>query len=193
MTRHRVPARALAASSALILGLTSDARAEPQANVGMTIGGVIEDATPGPARGQVHWGGRADVLFFRSRGSDMALGPYVDAATASFHDFDAGGGLSWLLPVRDDLPFVLSGGFFERTGEGRRWEPGLEGTLFWGSRSYNFHSVYEIAVGLFAQTRYLPGSPEQQDVVVGFQMDGELMVLPPLLIYELLTHASDKH
>ncbi len=185
---------AILGGAALALPWARDATAAPQVNVGMTIGGDVENATPGPARGQVHWGGRADVLFLRSRGADMALGPYVDAATSSFHDFDAGGGISWLLPVRDDLPFVLSAGFFLRTGEGRDWDPGFESTLFWGSRSYNFHSIYEVAVGLFAQTRYVPGTPgapEQQDMVFGFQMDGELMLLPSLLIDELLKHSKD--
>jgi hypothetical protein len=162
-----------------------DARAAPQASLGMTFGGVVEDVTTPPVHGQAHWGGRGDVLFLRSRGSDMALGPYVDVATSSFHDADVGGGLEWLLPVRDDLPFVLSGGFFARTGEGRAWAPGVEGTVFWGSRSYNFHSWYGLAAGLFAQTRYLPGSPEQMDMVFGIQIDGEILLMPSMLILQL--------
>jgi hypothetical protein len=180
---------------ALALSLSVRASsAAPQANVGMTFGGVAEDVTTGPPHGQVHWGGRADVLFLRSRGSDMALGPYVDAGTSSFHDFDAGGGLSWLLPVRDDLPFVLSAGFFTRTGEGWNWAPGAEGTLFWGSRSYNFHSWYGIALGLFAEAKYLPGSreqTEQTDLVFGIHMDGEVMLMPSMLILQLLGHSND--
>lgn len=160
--------------------------AAPQVNVGMTFGGVVEDPASPPVHGQAHWGGRADVLFLRSRGSDMAIGPYVDLATSSFHDVDLGGGAEWLLPLRDDLPFVLSAGFFARSGEGRSWAPGLEGTLFWGSRSYNFHSLYGVALGLFAQTRYVPGPPEQTDFIFGIQMDGELMLLPSMLILQLL-------
>lgn len=152
----------------------------------MTFGGVIEDVPSGPPHGQAHWGARGDVLFLRSRGNQMAVGPYLDAATSSFHDFDAGGGLEWLLPVRDDLPFVLSGGLFGRTGEGHGLAPGLEGTLFWGSRSYNFHSVYGIALGLFAQTRYVPSNPEQTDFVIGIQLDGEVMLMPSMLILQLL-------
>lgn len=139
-------------------------------------------------QGAVHWGGRADVLFLRSRGTDMAVGPYIDVATSSFHDVDAGGGVEWLLPVRDDLPFVLSAGAFARSGEGLSWAPGLEGTLFWGSRSYNFHSWYGMATGLFAQTRYLPGSPERADLVFGIQVDGELLLMPSILILSLIRH-----
>jgi hypothetical protein len=167
----------------------ADASADPQASIGTTIGGVLEDVTHGP-QGAVHWGGRADVLLLRSRGTDMAIGPYVDVATASFHDFDAGGGISWLLPVRDDLPFVLSAGAFARNGEGLSWAPGLAGTLFWGSRSYNFHSWYGMATGLFAQIRWLPSSPERADVVFGLQVDGELLIMPSILILGLLKPQS---
>src|SRR5262249_40116623 len=107
--------------------------ASPQASLGLTLGGTVENVTPGPAGGAFHMGGRADVLFLRSRGTDMALGPYVDLATASFHDLDLGGGVEWLLPVRDDLPLVLSCGPFWRNGEAHTWAPGIEGTIFFGS------------------------------------------------------------
>jgi hypothetical protein len=117
----------------------------------------------------------------------MAVGPYVDAATASFHDFDAGGGVEWLLPVRDDLPFVLSAGGFWRNGEGHAWAPGVEGTIFFGSRSYNFHSWYGLAAGLFAQMRWVPEEPRSLDLVFGVQIDAELLALPPLFLWEALT------
>lgn len=170
---------------------TPEALAAPQASLGMTLGGVLEDVTGGPVQGAVHWGGRGDVLFLRARGTDMALGPYVDVATSSFHDVDTGGGAEWLIPVRDDLPFVLSLGAFTRNGEGRSWAPGFEGTLFWGSRSYNFHSWYGLAAGIFAQTRYLPDAPERADMVFGLQIDGEILLMPSMLLLGLLR--SDPH
>ena len=116
----------------------------------------------------------------------MAIGPYLDVATASFHDVDLGGGAEWLLPVRDDLPLVLSAGAFWRNGDDRSWSPGMEGTVFFGSRSYNFHSWYGLAAGLFAQSRWIPSSPSTLDLVFGVQIDGELLVLPALLIYEAI-------
>jgi len=168
---------------------TPDAKADPQASAGLTIGGVVQDVVgPSPASGALHLGGRASVLLLRNRGADMAVGPYLDAATASFHDVDLGGGAEWLLPVRDDLPLVLSAGAFWRNGEGRSWSPGMEGTVFFGSRSYNFHSWYGLAAGLFAQTRWLPSSPSTLDLVFGVQIDVELLVLPALLIYEAIAH-----
>jgi hypothetical protein len=153
------------------------------------MGGEVDDAVgPSEAGGAFHLGGRASVLFLRNRGADMAIGPYLDVATASFHNADLGGGAEWLLPVRDDLPLVLSAGGFWRTGDDRSWSPGMEGTLFFGSRSYNFHSWYGLAAGVFAQSRWIPSSPSTLDLIFGIQIDGELLALPALFLYEAIRH-----
>jgi hypothetical protein len=118
----------------------------------------------------------------------MAVGPYVDVASAGFHDLDAGAGAEWLVPVTEDLPVVASAGVFARNGTGRAWAPGMEGTLFFGSRSYNFHSWYGLAVGVFAQTRWVPASPSTLDIVGGVQLDAQLLLMPFLFVYTALTH-----
>jgi hypothetical protein len=165
----------------------SSASADPQANLGVTAGWVLQDAFgPGSSSSAFHAGARADVLFLRSRGDQMAIGPYIDAATSSLHDFDAGGGLEWLLPVRDDLPIVLGAGALARNGEGHSWAPGAEGTIFFGSRSYNFHSWYELAFGVFAQARWIPSPPAVADLVLGVQIDGEFIAMPSMLIISAL-------
>ena len=189
MTRRADLARC--SGTAVILGIFcgSDASADPQASIGLTVGGVVEDAVgPSSTHGAFHLGGRASVLFLRNRGADMAIGPYLDVATASFRNVDLGGGVEWLLPVRDDLPLVLSAGGFWRDGDARSWSPGMEGTVFFGSRSYNFHSWYGLAAGLFAQSRWVPSSPSTLDLVFGVQIDGELLALPAVLIYEAIRH-----
>ncbi len=173
----------LLASCASVLFPGSRAAAAPQASLGLTVGGIVENAAgPGGTAGALHLGGRADALFLRARGSDMAVGPYLDVATSSFRDTDLGGGAEWLLPVRDDLPLVLSAGAFARNGEGHTWVPGLDATVFFGSRSYNFHSWYGLAVGLFAQSRWLPAGPGTMDLVFGVQLDAELLAMPALLV-----------
>jgi hypothetical protein len=171
----------------MLLAVPREASSAPQASLGLTLGGAVENVTPGPSGGAFHLGGRGDVLFLRNRGADMAVGPYVDVATAAFHDLDLGGGVEWLLPVRDDLPIVLSGGPFWRNGESHAWAPGVEGTFFFGSRSYNFHSWYGLAAGLFAQSRWIPQA-SSLDLVFGVQIDAEILALPPLLLWEALTH-----
>jgi hypothetical protein len=188
--RFAGPAAVVAVAAVAMLE-AGDAHADPQVSVGLTVGAEVKDAV-GPSKtvGAFHLGGRGSVLFLRNRGSDMAIGPYVDVATGAFENVDLGAGVEWLLPVRDDLPLVLSSGAFWRNGEERSWSPGMEGTVFFGSHSYNFHSIYGLAAGLFAQTRWVPASPSTLDVVFGLQIDGELLALPALLIYEAIRHGS---
>jgi hypothetical protein len=167
------------------------AHADPQASAGLTLGAAFPGVVGPSESATVHLGGRADVLFLRSRERDMALGPYVDVATAGFRNVDAGGGAEWLLPLTEDVPVVLSAGGFVRNGSGRgwgSWAPGLEGTLFCGSRSLNFHSWYGLAIGGFVQTRWVPESPATLDVVAGVQLDAALLVMPFLFVYTALTH-----
>jgi hypothetical protein len=64
----------LLSGAAVIGGDRSVARADPQASLGLTLGGAFEAEGPGPSP-LVHLGGRADVLLLRSRERDMALGP----------------------------------------------------------------------------------------------------------------------
>jgi hypothetical protein len=170
-------------------GAARTARADPQASMGLTVGGALQDVVgPQPLGGAFHLGARGDVLFLRSRPGQMAVGPYVDLATASFHDLDLGAGGEALLPVTEDFPLVLGAGAFARNGDGRTWAPGMEGTVFFGSRSYNFHSWYGLAVGLFVQSRWIPSSPATLDLVGGLQIDVQLLALPWLFAYEALTH-----
>jgi hypothetical protein len=165
---------------------TTRADAAPQANAGMTIGGGIDGLRGGGTSGFFHVGGRADVLFLRERGRDMAIGPYVDIATASFTTLEAGAGVEWLLPVRDDLPFILSAGVFERRAPSFGWEPGVATTLFFGSRSYNFHSWYDLGLGVFVQGRYGLGEAKQGEVIFGAQIDLALLAYPFIFVYEAI-------
>jgi len=90
------------------------------------------------------------------------------------------------LPIRDDLPLVLSAGALCRNGEGHSWAPGAEGTVFFGSRSYNFHSWYGLTFGVFAQTRWIPVAPAVADLVFGIQIDAEILAMPSMLIISAL-------
>ena len=91
-------------------------------------------------------------------GRDMAVGPYLDFATHAFDTVETGGGIEWLIPVvEDSLPFVLSAGAFARRAPSLPWEPGIATTLFFGSRSYNFHSIYGLAAGLLMMALWQRG------------------------------------
>jgi hypothetical protein len=178
-------------ASLACVGIAESALADPQASIGLTAGAAVQDVVGPVGPGvSVHAGAHADLLLLRDHNGQMALGPYLDVATAGFHDLDTGAGLSWLIPLTPDVPAVLSAGGLVRNGDGRNWAPGLEGKLFVGSRSFNFHSWYGLAAGLFVQTKWVPDSPSTLDLVVGLQIDMELVVLPAMLVWGALTHGS---
>ena len=166
---------------------TSGAQARPQISAAATTGVALTDLrTDSGPRVAYHLGARLDALFLRGDPREMALGPYVGLATAAFDTFESGGGVEWLIPT-GDTALVLSTGAFARTSR-FGWEPGVVGTIFWGSRSYNFHSSYGLGVGLFAQGRYGLGDGRQGDAVAGVQLDLAYLALPFLFAYEAVTH-----
>jgi hypothetical protein len=184
------PARALLAAAATLVAValsTPAAHAHPQITSGVTTGAALTDLRAENApRLAYHLGARLDVLFLRNGPRDMAIGPYVDVATAAFDTFEGGGGVAWLVPT-GATAFLFSAGGFARTSR-FGWEPGASATIFWGSRSYNFHSAYAVGAGLFAQGRYGLGDGKQADAIFGVQLDLEYLVLPFVFAYEALAH-----
>jgi hypothetical protein len=158
------------------------ARARPQVSAAATTGAALTDLRTNGPRLAYHLGGRFDMLFLREQPRQMAIGPYVDVATAAFDTFETGGGLEWLVPT-DATALVVSGGGFARTSS-LGWEPGVSATLFWGSRSYNYHGTYGLGVGLFAQGRYGLGDGHQADAILGVQVDLAYLALPFIFAYE---------
>jgi hypothetical protein len=182
--RSKVCATMVFAAS-MTMGLQSEAR--PQWTAGATTGAALTDlgAQNGP-RLAYHLGGRLELLLFRETPRDMAIGPYIDVATAAFDTFESGGGASWLVPT-GSAGFLFSAGAFARTSRAGL-EPGVEGTIFWGARSYNFHSSYAIGAGLFVQGRHGLGESRQNDGILGVQIDLEYLALPFVFAYEAVSH-----
>ena len=155
-----------------------------QIAAGLTLGagGANLRTDPIPA---FHLGARADALFFRKSDRGMALGPYVEVLTVAFETFEAGGGLSWLLPLGEHFPLVLSAGAHARGYWGSNvsgWEPGVHASLFFGSRSLNFSSLYGLAGGLYVEGRWGLGDGHQADLLFGAVLDFELLAMPFILL-----------
>lgn len=169
-----------------VFGFAEPALARPQANVGLTLGAAELGHRGDPfEKLRFTLGGRADVLFLRERNADWGFGPYGEVLTTSFDDLQLGAGLSTLVPVHDYLPIVVSGGAYGRHGE-LGWEPGVSASLFWGSRSYNYHASYGLAAGLLLQGRYGLGDSRETALILAGQVDLALIGLPFLLAYEAI-------
>ena len=185
---------ALVAPSVLAAMLvpTSECRATPQWNVGVVAGvcgegdrDAVWDSTC------LYSALRGDVLFGRTGDRDAAAGPYVEVASADLADMRLAGGGELLLPITEYIPVVLSAGAYARKNE-LGWEPGLTTRLFFGARSYNFHSTYGIAGGLLTGFDYGLGDSKEVLIVIGLQIDGLLITLPFVAGYEWLRGPPDE-
>ncbi len=180
------------AGVALAATLSVPAAADPQWNASL-VTGVCGVGTHQSWWQHTCWynGVRGDVLFGRSRYSDIGVGPYVDVTTAGFDDLRLGGGGTVLLPITSYIPIGLSAGGYARKSD-VGWEPGVSSWLFIGSRSYNFHSSYIMAGGLLIGAQYGLGETHETTFVIAAQVDALAIALPFLLGYEWLRGPPDE-
>lgn len=185
-------------AAAAIAGLTaccsSSARAEPQGNASLTLGGAgVGSEGEFWDHAEFHLGLRGDVLFGRDESDDFGVGPYAELGTFAFDELQFGGGASLLLPVHDSLPLVASFGGFARIGDDDFGvEPGIAGALFWGSRSYNFHASYVMALGLLVGYRATFGESRESALMVAAQLDLGLLGIPIVALINVIRGDTDE-
>jgi hypothetical protein len=125
---------------------------------------------------------QGDVLFARERARDLGLGPYLSLSTAAFGDLRVAAGGRLLFPVSEDFPFVVSaGGLVADDGA-----PGLDASLFFGIRSYNFHSSYNFGSGVVAGVQRTFGDRSSSVLSLGVQVDALVFALPFMLAWGAL-------
>lgn len=168
------------AAFATVLQLSESAHATPQVDAGVTPA-VCARARPSPEDFGFCAGARGDLWLLRERDADWGLGPYAELWTVQFDDLHLGGGIAVVAPVWPAVPFVLSvGPAFDAS---RRVAEGTA-TLFWGLSSYNFHSPYALADGVFLKVdRSLASTPTTR-VSVGVRVDTLWLALPFVIAYE---------
>jgi hypothetical protein len=168
------------------------ASAEPQANAGLTLGGaaVGQDGEFWD-HGEFHMGLRGDVLFGRDDVRDFGAGPFVEVGTFAFDELQFGGGGSLLLPVHESFPLILSAGAFGRIGDDDfGLEPGVSGSLFWGTRSYNFHANYVLSAGILAGYRHSFGDSKETTLLIAAQVDLAIIALPFIMLADTIRGPS---
>ena len=164
-----------------VLCLPVASPATPQIPSDVSLGGGARFVPDGPA-GVFSLGLRADVLFGGRGPYVPRVGPFVALRTDNFSDLVPAAGVSLLLPVSSGFPLVLSaGGALDVSPASPR--AGVLARLWWGGRSYNYHSVYGLTVGLWAEARYFPDARSTADLVGGVDIDLEVFALPFILLY----------
>lgn len=169
-----------------------EAKADPQTSFGLTVGAAgrgyereLWDETA------FHLGLRGDLLFARNAESDFGVGPYVEVMTHAFDEIQVGGGASFLVPIIDSAPLILSSGIYGRSGDDDfGFEPGWASSLWWGAKGYNFSSPYTITAGLLTQFRYGLGDSEEMSLVVSAQVDLVIFALPFIYLADAIRGGS---
>lgn len=119
----------------------------------------------------------ADVLFLRSSGHQLGLGPSVRVGTARFDDLRLDGGLSVLVPVFQSFPLVLEAGPHLRNFD----QAGVFGSVFFGLRSFNHYGAYDMSTGisLLAERSFATGTPSALWLTA--RVDAQWLALPFVL------------
>ena len=161
------------------------ANAEPQISTALTVGVAGHgDRSSLWTSTRFAAGFRGELLLGRNKDASFGVGPYLEAlTTASFSDVQLGGGAALLIPVHPYLPLVLSAGAYAGHQSPWGWEPGLSGELFWGTHGYNYHSLYAMSAGIFANGRYALGDSKEVTLMAGGRVDLELIAIPFLFLW----------
>lgn len=163
----------------------SVARAHPQINAGITVGGGAVVAPSDRTEALFHLGLHGDVVFGRDDPRDFGIGPYVEVLTADFVTLDSGGGATLLLPIHETFPLMLSAGAAYSIREGAD-DVVLATRIAWGSRSYNYHAVYGLAAVVFVAARAGIDSGSVE-IFGGASLDLAVLVLPFIGLYTWIT------
>jgi hypothetical protein len=175
-------------SSLLVLALAMSAfpavvSAEPQFSSVLSVGGAAVGKGAPDDHAEFLLGLRGDVLFGRSDAGDFGFGPFVNVKTFAFDQVQFGGGLSTLFPVHESLPLVASLGAYGRYGDDPFGvEPGVQTSVFWGSRSYNFHANYVMSGGILLGYRQAFGSSRESVLEAALQLDLMVLALPVIAL-----------
>lgn len=172
-----------------------------QINASLLVGPVVSSGPDGAFgdHAELQLGLRGDLLFLRSRPDDFGLGPYLEASTFAFDQGQLGGGASFLLPVHDAFPFVISGGGHLRIArEDLGPRPGFDASVFWGARSFNYHGAYNMAGGLrvgyhhsFGVSPAAGPTTDEKLLSITAQIDVVALGLPIVMLVDALRGPSD--
>ena len=173
----RVVLRAAPLLVALSLLAPARALATPQFTSALGVGGGARTTSAQGFVGVFSMALRADVLFGARTPYAARVGPFVSLRSDAFEDLTAAAGVSVQVPVSEAFPIVVSlGGAVDFTASPAR--PAVLARLWWGTRSYNYHSPYGLAIGVWVEARRFFDDAQTTDVVGGVDIDLEVFALP---------------
>ncbi len=135
---------------------------------------------------------RLDFLFGRTSPRAFGIGPALSVRMDHFSDIAPMLGASVLFPIHEALPIVLTAAGGARW-DGTTWAPGVSGRAWWGVRSHNYHGVYVLCVGLWAETRHWFEPQNSTDFAVGIDFDMQALAIPFIALYVEVFRRTRNH
>lgn len=169
-----------------VLAWGSAARADPQWNLALTLGGGARGVEQRAPDGVFALGLRGDVMFGAPTPRAARFGPWLSLRSDDVDDLALAGGVALQLPVTVDWPLILSAGGVATVVPDARY--GALGRVAFGPRSYNVHASYVMAGSVFVEARYFPGDGGA-DVIAGVDIDLRLLTIPAVILFEYLRGA----
>lgn len=180
----------LAASFVLALTLLpATGLAHPQLSVRQNFGAGWRSGQD--AEAMFETGLRSELLFGPAAVDRWRAGFAVDLRTSDFVTAEASGGGALLIPIAAGFPLSLhaTAGWASRPGD--LDGPIAAGTIAFGYRAYNHHSVYGFALNLYATTRTWLDDTSTYEVTFGVEIDLAFTLgVPFMFIYSWLAHGD---
>lgn len=163
----------------------------PQWNSALTAGvaGVSDSATPWE-RTEFYGAVHGDLLFLRESPRTIGVGPSLEIGTAGFSDLRALAGAEALFPLDDLWAVAIRPAVYARTVEGQEFL-GASVRGWFGIQTYNYDGAYAPRGGLVVGYDHDIGGSASHAVVVAAEVDGLILALPVLLLYEWLRGPPD--
>jgi len=146
----------------------------------LSVGGGVRPV-PTPWRGLFTMALRFDMLFGQENPHTFGFGPMFSVRSDNFSEISGALGFTVLFPATEAFPVVASIAAVVR-GDANGVNVGALERVWIGARSYNYHSIYTLSVGVFIEGRQFPSSTMAPfDLVMGVDLDLELFALPVIL------------
>ncbi len=176
--------------AALAIGaFSSSAAADPEWSTGIAAGAAATGDRRAWER-TAFWGAvHADVILGRTSRRAVGIGPSLELGTVAFSDVRLLGGPTVLIPLGELLAASITpAGYLRSSSMGALG--GVSARTFFGVRAYGYDG-YAVAGGIVLGFDQDVGASREHAIVLAAQVDGLLLALPALLLFEWLRGSRD--
>jgi hypothetical protein len=171
------------------LACSRPARADVQVGSGIALGVAGTGDSVAWSHTKFFGALRGEALFGAASPRAVRLGPALELGTVGFSDLRVTAGPTLMVPLDEILAISLTPGAYVRTNDGATF--GLSSRVFFGVHPWNRVGSYAMSGGLLVGLDRDLGESRENAFVVAAQVDGMLLVLPAILLFEWIRGPRD--